>query len=170
MKENIFGPAIVLIGLCVVVLLCLWPLLGRPWLFAEYRDIDLNSGDLRRRVYLCSLQIADDVEESLLSQEARRLDIDIPVARMWKPVEIKYIRGHADGDYGVTAKAGDTLVKALAKANTPDPERRAILEDFLMTLQVEQPREIYQRLYELLQEVKSSSTDRGLIGTDPSLR
>lgn len=133
---------------------CVCALLTQSWLFSKHVHIDINSGDIRWQVRLCSLKITDRIDESLLSQEARRLEIDVPTGRVWKSVGTRYIAGSGSGSYGITMGLGDALVQSMIAANTPDPERRVIIERFLSTLRTKTPHEVYARFIGLAEDVR----------------
>lgn len=138
-----------------VVLVCMHLDFVLACLFRSYDDIDIHSADTRHRTYVLFVQTSNDIQQSLLSVEASRLGIGIPVPRVWKLANAKYFRRHGDCKYGILLKSGDTLVEALVRAGTADDERRIVVNEFLVSLRTESPHEVYKCLCGLLERVNT---------------
>ncbi len=133
-------PLLLIAGLAVVGL-CLCLLSGARWVFLRAMDMDINSGVLRHQVRALTLPVAEKKEYSRLSREVRRLGI-VPLEkplwkrmserRLWQDIHVCHIYG------GVLARATE-LVMSLELAETPDDERREVLQRFMTALQSADP-------------------------------
>lgn len=143
------------VAVLAVVLLCLWPLLGRSWFFVKYADIDLNSGDLRHQVRVCSLVVSTRIEESPLSREVRRLGIPVPANRAWRHAfEGRLVRGVCvDYWYGSVYVQIHTLLSLLDQTKTPDEERRVILTELMTSLQTGDPHVAREQTFILMGDI-----------------
>jgi len=102
--------------------------------------MDINSGDWRYQEHRGDRLVKSEVHESALSQEARRLNIDLPPERRWKPMaKSQPGRFYGDYAYGFLLGVCNDLVRTLAQARAPDDERRVVLESFLAMLQADDP-------------------------------
>jgi hypothetical protein len=144
--------AAALLGL---VLLLSWPLLGQPWIFCRGTDIDINSGDTRHAVYVFSLCAKNEIQESDLSREVRRLGIDVPATRVWKRAFESYLveGSHIDYSYGSVVATCGQLFSILDETKTPDKERRVVLETLMTSLRTGDPRNAQEQLYLLIDEI-----------------
>ena len=144
-------PAVILI----VLLLCLWLLLDVPWLLGADMDIDINSADTRHQVRVLSLTVKTEIEESVLSREVRRLGINIPPTRVWKPTYEGHLtnENHISYRYGSILAMCHHLMSILDQAKAPDEERRAILETLMKTLRKGDPRKTQEETFLLMAEV-----------------
>jgi hypothetical protein len=149
-------------GILLVLLLFLWPLLGQPWVFIKYTDVDLNSGDLRTQVRLCTLAVKTEIKPSNLSREVRRLGIDVPATHLWKHAfESRLVnRSYVDYSYGRVVVACNVLVDLLASANAPDEERRTVLKSLMASLQTGDSRRAYGQARSLMNEMGERLNER----------
>ena len=154
MKSSVASVALIT-GIVAICVFCGCLLLGKAWVFSETVEIDINSGDTRHQIRVCSVKTKDEIEQSLLSREAARLAIDIPTTRQWKSGGMRLIGGSRSAAYGITIGAGDQLVKLLVETNAPLAERRDVLERFLAILRTGTPHEIDRELYLLSEEVRA---------------
>jgi hypothetical protein len=157
---------ILLLGiLLAVVLLWLHPLLGHPWIFSAHEDIDINSGDIRHQVYVCSFRVKDGIEESAFSREVRRLGIAIPTPPVWKRVQTRFLVSSicVDYTYGPAIGACNSLLAVLTESNASDQDRRIILQKFLATLQNATARTIMEGLHESLENIKKGRATQTII-------
>jgi hypothetical protein len=152
MKRTTAFTVLALGPVALACLLCVCSLFGSRWIFSEHMEIDINSGDTRCQVRLCSLKVVDRIDESLLSREAHRLGIDMPATREWKSGGTRFFGGEGYSPYGLILGAGDHLVERLNETNTPDQERRVILEKFMRVMRTQVPHEIDRELSRLLAE------------------
>jgi hypothetical protein len=111
----------------LTVLWCVW-LLRPPELSHRTFEMDLNCGDIRSRTYVCNVRVRTTIRESLLSKEMRRLGIDVPKTRRWVPIGVDSKVSEFLSVYHDLPGIYHRLVELLRKTNTPDEERRVILE------------------------------------------
>ncbi len=157
------SPTAWMVGAFLLLLcLCLLPLLGHPWVFIKYTDVDLNSGDLRTQVRVCTLAVKTEIKPSNLSREVRRLGIDVPATHLWKHAfESRLVnRSYVDYSYGRVVSACGTLVDLLASANAPDEERRTVLKSLMASLQTGDSRQAYGQARSLMNEMGERLNDR----------
>ena len=147
---------ILTVGVLAIVVIFFCTLLGCSWVGSSHREIDINSGDIRHRTYICSLCVRNEIEESPFSQEVRRLQIAIPRTRTWKRVSTRFFisRRHIDYTYGPTIAACNLLVETLTEANISDEQRRDVLQRFLAVLPSATSRIILMQLNELLEDIE----------------
>lgn len=137
---------LLLIAGLVVAGLGLCPLLGARWVFLRATDMDINSGVLRHQVRVLTLPVAEEKEDSRLSREVRRLGIVTPETPLWRGIHVCYIYG------GVLARATE-LVMSLELAETPDDERREVLQRFMTALQSADPQHAEQQARLITDEI-----------------
>lgn len=124
------------IVLLLMLIVCICFLLDYPHVFSINRDIDINSGDVRVRMYICFLRIKDEVQKTSFSQEVLRLAIDVPQERKWMPTHTKLLSSrHIEYVYGGIPVECDILIKTFDDGNVPDEDRRVILQRILTILQ-----------------------------------
>jgi len=117
-------------------------------------DMDINSGDYRYQEFRGDRLVKSEIHESALSQEARRLGIDLPAERRWKPMHRNRPGGrHEDSAYGFVMGVGNDLVRILAATNRPDDERRVVLAEFLTMLHRDGPLQVWDRGYFLILDI-----------------
>jgi hypothetical protein len=119
--------ATVAFGLLVV--LCI------PLLTSTYESVDVNSGVVRRQVYICGLQIRDTIRVTPLSQEVRRLGISTHETPHWETMyrRVHRRRGSAS-NYYLALDSAKVLVQYLDPLALPDDSRRKILQATLQYL------------------------------------
>ena len=149
------AKAVVVIAGLAVVGLCLCPLLGARWVFLRATDMDINSGVLRHEVRVLSLRVAEEKEDSRLSREVRRLGIVPPETPLWKRTsEGRLWRGiHVCHIYGGVLARATELVMSLELAETPDDERRQVLQRFMTALQSADPQHVEQQARLIADEI-----------------
>jgi len=138
-----------------LVLLLSWPLLGQPWIFCRGTDIDINSGDTRHGVYVLSLCMKNEIQESDLSREVRRLGIAIPATRVWKRAFESHLvnQSHTDYSYGHVVATCDQLLCILDLTKASDQERRVALESLMTGLRTGNPHQAQDQLFLLMDEI-----------------
>jgi hypothetical protein len=138
-----------------LVLLLSWPLLGQPWIFCRGTDIDINSGDTKYGVYVFSLCVKSEIQESDLSREVRRLGIDVPATHVWRRAFESYLvqGNHIDYRYGSVVASCAGLLGLLDETKTPDKERRVALETLMASLRTGDPRQARDQLFLLMDEI-----------------
>jgi hypothetical protein len=154
MKPNL--PTMALAGMVLLLLtLCLWPVLGQPWIFSRCIDLDINSGDLRRQVRVFSLTVSTQIEESDVSREVRRLGIEVPAERVWKTAFQSHLvqSRHVNCRYGGVFVLCAQVLLFLDEAHAPDEERRAVMERLMAHLRTGDPRLVREVNYLLLAEI-----------------
>jgi hypothetical protein len=117
-------------------------------------EIDINSGDLRETRSIQSGAHQQEVYESELSKEVRRLRIPISAERRWTiifeppsgQVHITYVYAHI-------LPETRRLVALLNEVNATDEERRSVLERFLMYLRTERAPRARERSHMLVLEI-----------------
>jgi hypothetical protein len=157
------SPTVWMVGTVLLLLcLCLLPLLGHPWVFIRYTDVDLNSGDLRTQVRVCTLAVKTEIKPSNLSREVRRLGINVPDTRVWKRAYERRLvsRIHVDYSYGRVVVACNVLVDLLASANAPDEERRTVLKSLMASLQTGDSRQACGQARSLMNEMGERLNER----------
>jgi hypothetical protein len=109
--------------------------------------MDINSGVLRHQVRVLTLPVAEEKEDSRLSHEVRRLGIVTPETPLWKRTsESRLWRGiHVCHIYGGVLARATELVMSLELAETPDGERREVLQRFMTALQSADPQHAEQQ-------------------------
>jgi len=114
-------------------------------------DLDINSGDLRHGEGASAFEAKTTISESRLSKEIRRLGLDIPGVRAWRPMQLRATdRGlYPTFTYPRAFEAGMRLLLFLDQAGSPDGERRRILEEFMTSLRADESRDT-QMLGDLL--------------------
>ncbi len=112
---------------------------GTPWGLMEESAVDVTTGDYRNRVYVCGVPVKGETWESLLSREVRRLGVAVPAEREWKYMGRHFGGVHRDSSYGFMMGPCESLVVILEETNTPDEERRAILDKLMKMLRTEEP-------------------------------
>lgn len=136
----------------VMILLSTWLICGHPWTFSRRTDVDLSSGEFRYRVYFGRLPVKSRIIESPLSREIRRLNIRVPVIRVWK-VAFVQSRQELDPDcvYGMlVTNVCNKLISVFNQINPPDEERRAILTRFMTDLRAQHPLQVEEQGYILM--------------------
>lgn len=123
-------------------------------LYINHYDIDINSGDGRHQIYLCSFLIKNQIQPNPFSQELRRLGIPVSEKRIWKnfstgTLNIRCISSHYAKIYGQNA----SIVKILNAANAPDQDRIDIMQRALAILQIEDWRKRNQEMDDLMKTV-----------------
>lgn len=154
MQPNITTISLAIIGLFLLVL-CIWPLLGQPWLLSRSRDLDINSGRLRRQTRVFSLRFGEKTEESALSREIRRLGIQTPATPVWKRTGESYLVRSKFVNYaygGLYATSGQ-LLAILELVKAPDDERRSVLTRFMSALQSGDARHAKHQAWLLMAEI-----------------
>lgn len=152
-------PNITTISLAIIALfllaLCIWPLLGQPWLLSRSRDLDINSGRLRRQTRAFSFRFGEKTEESALSREIRRLGIQTPTTPAWKRIDERYLvrSRFINFAYGGVFAASEQLLMTLEMAKAPDDERRDVLTRFMSALQSADARQATNQAWLLMAEV-----------------
>jgi hypothetical protein len=118
-------------------------------------DLDINSGDLRNRVYVCYLPVRSKITESTLSHEVRRLSVAVPANRVWRPAFVQRREPtHSDYLYGrLVSGVFDQLVTLLDETHTPDEERRVILDQFMKSLRLRHALDAQEEGYTLMASV-----------------
>ena len=140
MKKPMSLSIAVMVGVVAGLLLFFAPMLCRQSsVFCRGADIDINSGDTRHTVHVFSLCVKNEIQESDLSREVRRLGIDIPPSRAWKRTfESHLVEGqYVNWKYGHVVTAARRLLSIFDEARAPDEERRAALEGFMASLRME---------------------------------
>ncbi len=154
MQPNITTISLAIIGLFLLAL-CIWPLLGQPWLLSRSRDLDINSGRLRRQTRVFSWRSSEKTEESMLSREIRRLGIQTPAAPLWKRIGESYLvrSRFINYAYGGVFAASEQLLMTLEMAKAPDDERRDVLTRFMSALQSANARHARDQAWLLMAEI-----------------
>jgi len=115
------------------------------WERTTSSDMDINSGDWRYQECRGKRLVKNEMHESALSNEARRLGISLPAERKWKPMHRNRPGGWAHGPtyedyaYGFVLSVCNDVVRILAETKTPDDERHVVLEKFLTMLRADDP-------------------------------
>lgn len=132
---------IALASTLITLLLCAWWLHDEPCRLIRSTEIDIGSGDLRDRLdvqwgTIATLPVRRVIRESPLSREARRLGISQHGARLWRLAFVKHATDepHVDYGYAYVVEVSGQLAKFLRETNTPDNERRAIIEKYLTAM------------------------------------
>jgi len=120
----------------LLVILGAWALLPTAGIYRVHRDVDVNTGDIRKQSYVCFARVKDEIETSPFSQEIRRLGIGVDKERVWKRAGTRLPgRGFVCFRYGGAVANCDLLVRLLDGVETPDEDRRVILQGVLTSLQ-----------------------------------
>jgi len=152
-------PRIALITVVLTVLWCAWWLRDLRPIVVTGNDMDINSGDVRHCVFLRCPWIGDvpvksAVHDSRLSQEARRLGIDIPSTRAWRLMDRHYEGVFEDRVYGLFVfGVSKRLLAILDETNTPNEERRVILERFLTSMRTQEWHRAADRGYVMIADI-----------------
>lgn len=142
-QTSVIGIALVLL----LLLLCVWPLLGQFWVFERRIDVDIHSGDFRKEVAVFRLRITEKISTSEFSTEVRRLGLQTSEKPAWKFMSRQGLgRRHRSSDYLGAYDQMNLMVRLLDALETPDEERKAILEAALQSLQAGQPDKIRLQL------------------------
>ena len=135
-KIRYFIISLVALLLLVLLVVCVYFLLGVPRVFSINSDFDLNSGDERVQIYACFLKIKDEIKTTPFSQEVRRLGIDVPKDRKWVRTYTKLlINKHINYAYGGIPAGCNFLIKMFDDRNVSDENRRIILQRIITILQ-----------------------------------
>ena len=119
----------------LLLVMCVYYLLGFPRVFSINKDFDLNSGDIRVYEYICFLKIKDEIQVTPFSQEIRRLSIDIPKERNWITVQTKLlISKYINYPYGGIPADCNFLVAVFDHAKLSDENRRITLQEIISIL------------------------------------
>jgi hypothetical protein len=156
MRRNLASTVMAMSALAVLLGCGMWLLLAQPWVCNICTAIDINSGDLRRQIYICSFQVKDEIEESSFSREVRRLGIGIPATQVWKSAQSRALLPGIDNwcPYGSVVPMCDYLVELLQQSNLSEQDQRMILERFLATLHTGTPRDLTEFLSRLVGYIK----------------
>lgn len=156
MKSNVVPTLLATSVLAVLLCGAIWLLLAQPWICSIRTDIDINSGALRRQVYVCSFRVRDEIQESRFSREVRRLGIGLTGTPLWKGAQERALLPGIDTHctYGYALLTCDELVELLAESNLPEQDRRMILERFLTILGTGTPRDFPELLGRLTWYIK----------------
>ncbi len=141
MKKPKLSAVVVVLGpvLLVVFVFGVWWLLGERWVFSSNGEMDINSGDLRERVCVFGVPVKNEVYESALSHEIRRLGVAIPATRVWKRTGQSCLvqRSSINFRYRHVLMGCDDLLDILDEVKAPDEERRAVLERLMTSVRTE---------------------------------
>jgi hypothetical protein len=111
----------------VLLLLVTIHILRHPWwLYCARTAIDVHSGDIARRTYVCDRKVRETIEETAFSREVRRLGIALPEGRYWRS---------AGGRYGYLIGDCRLVVLAMDELRMPDAERAVLLKEILTIIQ-----------------------------------
>jgi hypothetical protein len=148
-------PYVVLAAVILTALWCVW--VRWDWLpplsYVE-TQMDINSGDVRDRIYIFGVSVTRKVDETPLSREVRRLGIAIPEAPEWQ-----FMNGHSsggvfsDGWLGSAWAACCGLVSLLDRTRTPDEDRRVVLQKVLKILKTGSPFDARTEIMLLIDDV-----------------
>lgn len=135
-----------------LILVCLIPFLNSPRFFCTYKDFDLNSGDIRKSSFLCSLLINEKIQKTPFSRELRRLGMPVSEKRKWKRFSMKlpnvgsrtYVEYRGAG--AIHTCLGLPIV--FDEFEISNEKRRIVLQKALLFLQEEQYDEINKLLFE----------------------
>jgi hypothetical protein len=142
------------IALLIVLLVAGWfALWMTPRGLMEESAVDITTGDYRNRVYVCGVPVKSETWESLLSREVRRLGVAVPVEREWKYMGRHFGGVYRDSSYGFMMGPCENLVAVLEETNTPDEERRAILDKLMKMLRAEEPDHVRDEAFLLTIEI-----------------
>lgn len=120
----------------LLLVVCVYYLLGFPRVFSINKDFDLNSGEIRVYEYICFLKIKDEIQVTPFSQEIRRLSIDVSKERNWIPVQTKLlISKYINYSYGGIPANCNFLIAMFDQANLSDENRRITLKEIITILQ-----------------------------------
>jgi len=100
-----------------------------------YKDVDVNSADIRKRVSLFGGQVSERIAESPFSHEVRKLRIDAPEVRKWKPMSVSTPFHSTIEEYNIAVVDLNFLLEFLDMLRPSDEERRSIIEKALSHLQ-----------------------------------
>ncbi len=100
-----------------------------------YKDVDMNSADIRKRVSLFGGQVSERIAESPFSHEVRRLHIDTPEVRKWKPMSVSTLFHSTIKEYNIAVVDLNFLLELLGLLRPSDEERRSIVQKALSNLQ-----------------------------------
>jgi hypothetical protein len=121
--------------------------------FESHFEVDVTTGAYRRNWYPGD-PATERIVSSPLSKEVRRLGLETPVARVWKPALNRYSRPR-ETDFGYTdaVRVGDQLVGYFQIVQASDDERRAILAEFLQAMRTQTPACIMDQGYILIEKL-----------------
>ena len=119
-----------------ILLLGMYPLLGHPRVFSIKDDCDINSGDVRRQIYVCFFRIKNEIHETAFSREVRRLGILVGEERIWKSTYKKVLTIKCIYiPFGGTIAKCNFLIEMFDVAKVSDQDRLEILERVFISLQ-----------------------------------
>jgi hypothetical protein len=138
-------------SLLVTMILSTWLICGHPWALSRQTQLDLNSGDLRYRVYAGRLPVSSRIFESSLSREARKVKVVIPPNRVWVTAFVRTRqKPEPDFAYGMLVVQFDSLIGLLDQTSAPDEERRAILTEFMTSMRTQDALDAQEKGYVLM--------------------
>ena len=150
----------ILLTLSLITLLAI-----SPWITSTYESVDVNTGDIRRQVYVCHLQIRDKVRVTPFSQEVRRLDLCTHETPHWEVMHQRvYQKRASSNEYHVAIEGCNILRRYFDLLALPDESRKSILQEALQHLQMRQSAEIEQQCTLLLDRYLA---ERGKPGDTP---
>jgi hypothetical protein len=118
------------------------------------KDADANSGDVRKQVFFLGMPMSDRITESPFSHEIRRLGIDIPEARNWKPMILATSKPYKGEPYNMAIWDCDFLLEMLGLLGVSDEERRTILQGALSDLQTDKLDENADLVYDVADRLR----------------
>jgi hypothetical protein len=104
-------------------------------MLSVHRDLDINSGDVSRLVFILHMQVGARIDETPFSREVRRLGIHTEDTRAWRPMSVRTLTSYCWKRYDGAINDCNFLVQMLALMKMADEERSAILEKALSNLQ-----------------------------------
>jgi len=125
----------------------------RPLIFRIETDLDVNSGDIRQRKYICSILVEDNIQTTPFSQEIRRLGLILNKERIWERAEGKIkLNQYGRSKYRIAINMCNLLVDMFDDYNISDEDRFIILQNAFKNLQAGNIEEIIKLVHTLIAE------------------
>lgn len=144
-------------GIVIILIILLGlPLTGLPFIYSRNTDVDINSGDVRKRTILFTFIVKEEIEQTPFSREVRRLGIPINVNRKWEHASTSALTMHGTARYDSSCRRCITIVAIFNDIDMPDNERTTILQSVLTCLQTgnhEELLEIYLAMLDKMNPV-----------------
>jgi hypothetical protein len=145
----------IFLSIIVFVILVIFSiaLFARPLMLRIDTDLDVNSGDIRQRKYICSILIEDNIQTIPFSQEVRRLGLTINKDRRWKHAEGKIRLNHyGRSKYSIAINICNLLIDKFDDYKISDEDRFIILQNAFKYLQAGNIEEIIRLVQTLIVE------------------
>jgi hypothetical protein len=122
-----------------------------------YKDVDMNSADIRKRVSLFGGQVSERIAESPFSHEVRRLHIDTSEVRNWKRMSVSTLFHSTIEQYNIAVVDLNFLLELLDLLRPSDEERRSTVQKALSNLEAGELEQTAHLIGDIAERLRATS-------------